>query len=343
MNLSLVGRTPLSLDTIKGVSNLTDREAMGLPQFYEPSKIDIKSTDWYAKLFELDACELSKIAENPNIVFSKRYAAGNILNLKGDPRINTFSPKMIDIPAWEGKLGLRTEDVKPIVEEYKSLGILSSWIEKETPQYAVKINAFRIAKYPLTNMEFMEFLADTKYSEIPSSWKFGQFPHLLSNHPVYTISDQAAIDFCEWLSQKTGKSYRLPTEAEWEFAASGRELLEFPWGNTFKKDHANTVETGILQSTPVGIFPKGDSPFGCTDMSGNVEEYIEDYYGNYGNELPIVDDLVEINGRYRVARGGSFTRFRDLTRCKRRHGANPKEIYVMGFRYVEDLSKYNLI
>jgi formylglycine-generating enzyme required for sulfatase activity len=73
-------------------------------------------------------------------------------------------------------------------------------------------------------------------------------------------------------------------------------------------------------------------------MAGNVEEYVADVYGRYpGSALAVCDDLVRARGRYRVARGGSFTRFRDLARCKRRHGRFPKPIYVMGFRLAEDI------
>jgi formylglycine-generating enzyme required for sulfatase activity len=282
MEFSLVERTPLSIDIDKGVSNLSDREAMGLPSYYESSTIDKEVQEWYGELIDYTPEKLAVIAENEDVEFSKRYAAGNLLNIKGDPRILATEPKMIDIPAWDGMLGLKETDIDTVVSEYEALGILRNWIEKESPQYKVSIESFRIGKYPVTNKEFLEFLVDTKYEEIPNSWKFGQYPHWLSNHPVYTVSEQAAIDYCNWLSEKTGRTFRLPTEAEWEYAAAGKEELEFPWGETFKSDRANTVETGILQTTPVGIFPKGSSPFGCADMAGNVEEYVEDFYGNYG-------------------------------------------------------------
>jgi formylglycine-generating enzyme required for sulfatase activity len=67
-------------------------------------------------------------------------------------------------------------------------------------------------------------------------------------------------------------------------------------------------------------------------MAGNVEEYVADDYKPYPGSTAPQDDLVLANGNYRVARGGSFTRFYDLARCKRRHGHYPKDIYVMGFR-----------
>ena len=129
----------------------------------------------------------------------------------------------------------------------------------------------------------------------------------------------------------------MPTEAEWEYAAAGPSGYEFPWGNEFVADNANTAETGLFQSTPVGIFSRGDSPFGISDMAGNVEEYVAGNYAAYPGGEFIADHLVEIHGTYRIARGGSFARFRDLARTRRRHGHNPRSAtYAMGFRLAED-------
>lgn len=336
MTFSLVQRTPLSIDIERGVSHLSDREAMGLAEFYQPSAIDLSYEEWYAKLINSPKNELLDYLQNPEIPFSQRYTAGNVLALIGDPRIAVLEPTMIAIPEWKGILGLHPDQIDGVVEAYKNLGILSNWIEKESPQYVVDIKPFKIAKYPVTNKEYLAFLLDSEYKEIPTSWKFRQFPHHLSNHPVYTISERAALDYCSWISSKTGRKFRLPTESEWEYAAMGKEEYEFPWGNEFLRDRTNTAETGIYQTTAIGTFPLGDSPFGCSDMAGNVEEYVADFYQGYNETEAVLDDLVEINGKYRVARGGSFTRFRDLTRCKRRHGYNPKEIYVMGFRLAEE-------
>ncbi|WP_245533992.1 formylglycine-generating enzyme family protein [Effusibacillus pohliae] len=154
---------------------------------------------------------------------------------------------------------------------------------------------------------------------------------------MYTISAKTADAYIRWLSRRTGRKFRLPSEYEWEYAAAGPERLEFPWGNEFLDDHANTVESGLLISTPVGIFPKGYSRFGVADMAGNVEEYVADNYGPYPGGKTVEDDLSHSQGAYRVARGGSFTRLRDLARCKRRHGRFPRDIYAVGFRLAEDV------
>lgn len=335
-NYSVTNRVINSVDTSRPVSNLNDRQAMGLPNYYISGSIEKELAKYYSEFFKLTKSKLLNLIDDKNVLFIKRYVSGQILALIGDPRIATFNPTMIEIPSWSGYLGLNKDKVEEITDEYKHLGVLSSWIEKETPQYLANIKKFKIAKYLVTNKEYLIFLEDSKYEEIPTSWQFGQYSHQLSNHPVYTLSDAACIAYCEWLSKKIGRKFRLPTEAEWEYVAGGPIGLEFPWGQLFLPDCANTLESGILQSTPVGIFPKGNSAFGCCDMAGNVEEYVLDYYKGYNNLNYIIDDLVSVNGNYRVARGGSFTRFRDLARNKRRHGRYPKEIYVMGFRLAED-------
>jgi formylglycine-generating enzyme required for sulfatase activity len=177
-------------------------------------------------------------------------------------------------------------------------------------------------------------LDDTGYLPLPDSWTFGVMAICQRNHPVHGIAPEAAEAYAEWLSRRTGRCFRLPTEAEWEVAA-GNGSRDYPWGDRFARDRANTVESGLLTTTPVGIFPAGASPFGCMDMAGNVEEFVACPYTPYPGGRESSDDLVRSNPHYRVARGGSFTRYRDLTRCTRRHGNYDSPLYVIGFRLAE--------
>jgi formylglycine-generating enzyme required for sulfatase activity len=202
----------------------------------------------------------------------------------------------------------------------------------------VKLETFGLARYPVTNAEYREFLLDTGHSEIPSSWDFRQYPHDRANHPVYTVSAQSADAYARWLKDQTHRDFRLPTEAEWEWAAAGPQEKAFPWGAEFDADLANTAETGLFCTSPVGAFLHGASSFGLQDMAGNVEEYVGDNYAAYPGGPFVSDHLVQIHGDYRVARGGSFARFRDLARNSRRHGHNPRSAtYAMGFRLAESL------
>jgi formylglycine-generating enzyme required for sulfatase activity len=150
------------------------------------------------------------------------------------------------------------------------------------------------------------------------------------------VSTQDADAYLAWLSEVTGTAHRLPTEAEWEHAAKGFAGQEYPWGAEFDESAANTRETGVHTTTPVGAFPAGDSPFGLSDMAGNVEEYVSGEYAPYPGGRRVEDHLTESLGDYRITRGGSFARYGDLCRCRRRHGSFPSPLYPAGFRVAAD-------
>lgn len=318
-------------------SVVSDREAMG----YGPGYVHARLPD-HNRLAEecrhLSASELIGMLGDGSAAIDRRIGAATRLNQIGDPRLDVRCPEMIEIPAASARIGLPADRVDAILREFDGLFLERSWIEKECPEHTVRLGRFALAKHPVTNMEYLEFLRATTSSEIPSSWRFGRYPCNRGNHPVYSVSPAAAAAYAAWLSDVTGRAFRLPTEAEWEYAASGPDHLEYPWGDTFDDDLANTAETGLMSTTPVGCFPGGVSPFGVHDMAGNVEELVADLYGPYPGGTQVADDLATaFSAGYHVARGGSFTRFRDLARTRRRHGAFPREIYVIGFRLAETL------
>lgn len=326
-----------SLEGYRGQLNeLSDRVAMGLPDGYVALRHE-QLFDSFRSILSLTPEALCTLCEDESRSLEERLAAGNLLALIGDPRINPLAPSMAAIPGGVATLGTAPQDVDDIVERYKDTGIIAEWIRKECPMFEVRLSPYAIGQYPVTNLEYWHFVRDNPSAELPTSWAFGRYPAEKANHPVHTVTEEAAEAYCRWLSDKTGRSFRLPTEFEWEYAASGPQRWEFPWGDTFQEDHANTVETGLLVSTPVGIFPHGRSPFGLFDMAGNVEEYVACDYRPYPNGEDVEDDLVHSLGTYRIARGGSFTRLRDLARCRRRHGRYPRDIYVIGFRLAEDV------
>lgn len=312
--LSITGAV-VSSEQLGTINQLSEREAMGLPNQYIGSSLDNVGTQTQ-KFEQLSTEALFAVIEDINAKFIDRFVCGQILSLRGDPRINVLAPEMLTVPAAKVILGLTPEAVAHVVEQYQHYGVLAEWIEKETPQYQKDIAAFNLAKYCVTNQEYKVFMEETGHKTFPTSWEYGMFKAEHANHPVSTVDAKDADLYVQWLAKKTGRKFRLPTEAEWEYAAAGNEGLEFPWGNRFDADHANTVESGIFRSTPVGIFPKGTGIFGHLDLAGNVEEYVSDDYHAYPGAELIVDDLLENNGAYRVARGGSFTRFRDLARTR---------------------------
>jgi len=133
---------------------------------------------------------------------------------------------------------------------------------------------------------------------------------------VVNITWHDAVAYCQWLSEATGKPYRLPTEAEWEKAARSSDGRRYPWGNEFDQNKCNTKEAGLGTTTPVGQYsPDGDSPYGCADMAGNVWEWTQSLWGENPYEPDFKYPYDPTDGRenldagnniLRVMRGGSF-------------------------------------
>ncbi|MEU9862142.1 SUMF1/EgtB/PvdO family nonheme iron enzyme [Streptomyces sp. NPDC047971] len=331
----MTGVTPAAPPAVMANPNtLSDRAAMGLPDTFTARTGSWALRD-HRDLLGAPAVTLVSIAEDPGRPFSRRYAAGTVLGLVGDPRIRPDDPPTAVVPGARVRLGLDPESVGPVTARWRHAGVEADWIAKECPSYEIDIAPFRIALHPVTNAEYRRFLEDTGAGWLPTSWRFGVYPELLGNHPVWTVPPEAADAYAAWLADRTGRAFRLPTEAEWEYAASGGDGRDFPWGEEFAADRANTVEHGPLSSTPIGVYPGGRSPFGVHDMAGNVEEYTADDYRPYPGGTDVADDLARTRGSYRIARGGSFTRFGDLARCRRRHGWYERDIYAMGFRLAE--------
>ena len=315
---------------------MSDRERLGLPECYLPGRLDAALAAARIDLHGAERSALCQVLASPRTTLALRLAAGNALALLGDPRLVVEEPDMVEVNGGQAEFGLDHAEIDTVLASCAGLGLDRSWIEKECPRQRVALAPYRIARYPVTNVEYRAFLLDSAHAALPSSWDFRRFPDERANHPVYTVSPQSADAYVRWLAQRTGRPLRLPTEAEWEWAAAGPLRHEFPWGASFDADLANTAECGLFCSSPVGAFVGGESCFGVADMAGNVEEYVSDDYAPYPGGTLIRDHLVQIHGPYRVARGGSFARFRDLARTRRRHGHNPRSVtYAMGFRLAE--------
>jgi formylglycine-generating enzyme required for sulfatase activity len=186
-----------------------------------------------------------------------------------------FEPQMVRIPAGKFLMGTREEDVDAIAKKY---GIERERIEREVPQRKMFLEEFEIGKYPVTNFEYRAFVQDIGHKP-PRHWEGDQYPEELGDPPVVNVSWHDAMAYCEWLSEKTGKSYRLPSEAEREKAARGTDAREWPWGNEGADSKCNTWEGGPNTTTPVSQYsPYSDSPYGVADMAGNVWEWCADWF-----------------------------------------------------------------
>ncbi|MDE1917155.1 MAG: SUMF1/EgtB/PvdO family nonheme iron enzyme [Sphingomonadales bacterium] len=319
-----------------GKAGMTDRERLGLPLHFVETALQLEVARATSHLRRQSAPMLLTLLQDGHAELGMRIAAGNLLALDGDPRIDPLNPEMIEIAGGQVSMGLPADKVEAVLERHARLGLSRDWIEKEVPRHNLELAPYRLARYPVTNSEYRLFLLETGDEEIPTSWAFRRYPAERANHPVHTVSARAAQAYCDWLSTRSGRCMRLPSEAEWEYAAAGPQGREFPWGETFDPAKANTAECGLFDTSPVGAFIGGESPFGLCDMGGNVEEYVTDAYGAYPGGAEVRDDLVALHGSYRIARGGAFSRFADLARTRRRHGHNPRSAtYAMGFRLAE--------
>ncbi|MFJ8689324.1 formylglycine-generating enzyme family protein [Micromonospora wenchangensis] len=274
---------------------------------------------------------LVALVEDPAATLADRLAAGAVLALLGDPRTGE-RPAVRPVPGGPVEIGLPADRVAAVTAAWAHVGVEEPWIAKENPAHRVVLADYWIGTYPVTNAEYRRYLADTPDAPRPRTWYLGAYPWDRGNHPVAGVRPADADGYAGWLTRRTGHPWRLPTEAEWEHAAKGPAGTDFPWGDRFDPAAANTRETGVHTTTPVGAFPAGRSWCGAYDLAGNVEEYVADDYRPYPGGHPVHDDLVATIGRYRVARGGSFARHGDLARTRRRHGGHPGPLYPIGFR-----------
>jgi formylglycine-generating enzyme required for sulfatase activity len=317
------------------INELSDRASMGLPDHYvQPRFADLARSAERLRGHSREA--LADRASEAGAPIEERLAAGTLLAILGDPRIDPGDPSLVEVPAGRAPIGLDPSRVDEVLAWACNYGVQRAWIEKECPRFSVPIARFFIGRYPVTNVEYERFLIDTKYPEIPTSWPYGKMPWACANHPVYTVTAGAADAYASWLAARTGRPFRLPTEIEWEYAAAGPQGATYPWGEEFDAEKANTMESGLLTTSPVGILPGGVSWCGALDMAGNVEEFVASTYSPYPGGRVVEDDLYRLLGRYRIARGGAFNRFRDLARNQRRHGAYPRSLYAIGFRLAHD-------
>ena len=203
----------------------------------------------------------------------------------------------------------------------------------EKPIHRLDLPTFRISRVPITNSQYGIYVADTKANP-PEDWRGGEIPKGMEKHPVVNVSWHDAIGYCRWLSEKTGQTITLPSEAEWEKAARGPAMgsdsqREYPWGKSWEELHANTSELGLSETTPVGLFIQGASPYGALDLSGNVYEWTRTIWDAEKYSYPYrLDDGRESIGEDaeqspRVVRGGSWINDLRHARCASRPGRPP--------------------
>ena len=217
------------------------------------------------------------------------------------------------------------------------------WSGSESPQHTVTIQPFFMGKFPVTQAQWQAVASLPKVNidlkPDPSGFKG-------ANRPVERVSWYDAVEFCTRLSKARGREYRLPSEAEWEYACRAGTTTPFHFGETITTDLANydgdyTYGSGSKgqfrkQTTDVGSFPA--NAFGLHDMHGNVLEWCQDTLHENYNGVPTdgsawVDE--NANQNIRILRGGSWYFNPSYCRCETRNDLNPDSVGdVIGFRVV---------
>ncbi|MCX6580998.1 MAG: SUMF1/EgtB/PvdO family nonheme iron enzyme [Candidatus Aminicenantes bacterium] len=198
----------------------------------------------------------------------------------------------------------------------------------EKPLQEVDLDDYWIGKYEVTFAQY------DRYCEATGKNKPGDEGWGRENRPVINVSWGDAAAYCRWLSQKTGLTFQLPTEAQWEKAGRGSRGFRYPWGNDFDKNKCNSDASGLNKTVQVGSYPSGKSPYGCMDMAGNVWEWCADWYDkDYYKNSPGKNPPGPLAGYYRVLRGGSWHFQSAYLRCAARNYDNPRTYWNLnGFR-----------
>ena len=234
---------------------------------------------------------------------------------------NSAGAEMLLIPSGDFIMGSDALDAAP----------------NEKPLTKVTLSSFYLSRFPVTNGEYEKFDPAHIQKRAPGAGPL---------HPVIHVSSLDAIKYCQSLATRERKKYRLPTEAEWEFAAKGSDRRRYPWGNYDRRgDLANfadrntvfawsdrAIDCGFAETSPVGAFPNGASPFGCEDMAGNVWEWCFDFMDAYRGSSR-VNPRGATSGARRVYRGGSWkSRFNSLRTTARNANVPSYTCNDIGFR-----------
>jgi formylglycine-generating enzyme len=279
---------------------------------------------------------------------------------------------MVEVPASQVQLGSSEQHLDDVgaSQHYKR-----EWFEDEAPQHYANVDGFWIDAHLVTNGDYLRFCEATGYRTEAEQRGFGliygstywdevdgvcwRHPGAPDDtiedrldHPVVHIAYADAAAYAAWVGK------RLPTEAEWEYAAHGPQWRCWPWGEEwdyrivncaehwygspiteFKAWHAwwgNHLKTQgtRLCTTPVGRFsPASDSPFGVSDMAGNVSEWTGSVYELYDPARRYHETYERAAGRYRVIRGGSWMNFKYQMRTSERFASDPAYSSIsIGFR-----------
>lgn len=207
-------------------------------------------------------------------------------------------------------------------------------LSDEHPQHKVYLDEFFLDRFEVSGDDFKEFLkANPNEHPTITGW-YDRVPRPgMAKRPVIGLSWKRCRNYCEW------RGKRLPTEAEWERAAAGLEGRIFPWGNVPPdQERANFGRCCFIRKgevlEEVNAYSKGQTPDGIFNMSGNIAEWVLDWYdSSYYKTSPYKNPKGPETGKYHVVRGGAWNSLPDYMRSRRRYGNNDgQDFYGIGCR-----------
>jgi formylglycine-generating enzyme required for sulfatase activity len=284
-----------------------------------PKKPDPKLDDFVTEPTRDVTVDLSNVSEKETeVTLSKNVTDENLANtgLSFDENHKLIGGiPFVRIPA--GKFIMGSKKDNELANEF------------ELPQHIIALPTYWIAKYPITNAQYSDFVEGGNHPV--HNWKEKK------DYPIVNVSWFDAIKFCEWFNKTYKKELEeqnlkvnLPTEAQWEKAARGEYGNEWPWGNEFGLGKCNSEEENKRAPTPIDEFPDGESVFGVADLAGNVWEWTHTLFTKYPYQFDYEDQGSD--GR-RTLRGGSYFSPRWDVRCATRNGNSPENKFnYIGFR-----------
>jgi formylglycine-generating enzyme required for sulfatase activity len=268
--------------------------------------------DLFLKAWDLDAPLRRLVAGVKDL--------GGMIEPDAEGEFAASEPDMVLIRPGTFVMGISEEETKAHGWEYDKYA---------RPQHTVVISRlFLLGRYPVTVGEYAEFAQETGRTPQPP-----EFPQN-DRHPAVNVSWEDAMAYCEWLSDRTGLAYRLPSEAEWEYACRGGTVTARWWGDAFDPKMANLNSTSTSE---VDAFPA--NPWGLHDMLGNVSEWCADPWHEDYKGAPSGSAAWTTGGsdHLRVVRGGSWVDLNRNNRSGYRGRFDRRSLPWVGFRLARTL------
>ena len=266
----------------------------------------------------------------PTVEFTPGVATAPPLKVETDVIRDQDGMVMVYVPVGEFSMGANAGQGFELCQNWYS-DCQRNWYEDEAPVHIVSLDSFWIDRTEVTNEMYAKCVTEgvcNPPDSVSSNARTSYFGNPeFDDYPVVKVSWYDANIYCRWVDA------RLPTEAEWEKAARGNDGRFYPWGMGESSMMANYgIELG--NTSAVGSFQQGASPYGVMDMAGNVWEWVADWYdASYYNTSPVENPHGPVSGETRVLRGGSWSNYNCDVRCASRVNRAPDfSNQYIGFR-----------